>query len=72
MKTELISARLEKEDTKILEEITKEENTDKTSALKKIDELVLSNHLRTCVADSIRSGDSDAAIKEVMEVFEKK
>ncbi len=42
------------------------------SALKKIDELVLSNHLRTCVADSIRSGDSDAAIKEVMEVFEKK
>ena len=36
MKTELISARLEKEDTKILEEITKEENTDKTSALKKI------------------------------------
>ena len=36
MKTELISARLEKEDTKILEEITKEENTDRTSALKKI------------------------------------
>ena len=36
MKTELISARLEKEDTKVLEEIAKEENTDKTSALKKI------------------------------------
>lgn len=42
------------------------------SALKKIDELVLSNHLRTCVAESMRKGDSDTAIKEVMEVFEKK
>lgn len=42
------------------------------SALKKTDEVVLENHLATCVADSIRKGNSSKAIKEVMEVFEKK
>lgn len=42
------------------------------SALKKTDEIVLSNHLKTCVADSIRKGNSKKAIEEVMEVFEKK
>lgn len=42
------------------------------SALKKTDEIVLENHLKTCVADSIRKGESDTAIKEVMEVLNKK
>lgn len=42
------------------------------SAIKKIDEIVLENHLKTCVADSIKKGESDAAIKEVMEVLYKK
>lgn len=42
------------------------------AALKKADEVVLENHLRTCVSDSIKSGDSDEAIKEVMEVLQKK
>lgn len=42
------------------------------SAIKKIDEIVLENHLKTCVADSIKKGDSDEAIKEVMEVLKKK
>lgn len=42
------------------------------SALKKTDEIVLENHLKTCVADSIRKGESDIAIKEVMEVLNKK
>lgn len=42
------------------------------SALKKADEIVLENHLKTCVADSIRKGESDTAIKEVMEVLDKK
>lgn len=42
------------------------------SALRNIDELVLENHLKTCVADSIKNGDSDEAIKEVMEVLKKK
>jgi DNA-binding FrmR family transcriptional regulator len=42
------------------------------SALKNTDELILENHLKTCVADSIKKGDSDEAIKEVMEVLRKK
>lgn len=42
------------------------------AALKKTDEVVLENHLRTCVADSIRNGDSREAIDEVMQVLQKK
>lgn len=42
------------------------------AALKKTDEVVLENHLKTCVSDSIKNGDSDEAIKEVMEVLKKK
>ncbi len=42
------------------------------SALKKVDEIVLENHLKTCVADSIKKGESEEAIKEVMEVLKKK
>ncbi|HET7099413.1 MAG TPA: metal-sensitive transcriptional regulator [Patescibacteria group bacterium] len=42
------------------------------SALKKVDEIVLANHLKTCVSDSIKAGNADEAIKEVMQVLEKK
>jgi DNA-binding FrmR family transcriptional regulator len=42
------------------------------SALKKADEAVLENHLKGCVADSIRNGKSEEAITEVMEVLKKK
>jgi CsoR family transcriptional regulator, copper-sensing transcriptional repressor len=42
------------------------------AALKKADEVVLENHLKTCVSDSIKEGKSDEAIKEVMEVLRKK
>ena len=42
------------------------------AALKKCDEQVLENHLRTCVADSIAKGESDGAIDEIMEVLRKK
>ena len=42
------------------------------TALKKVDELILENHLKTCVADNIRKGDAENAIKEVMEVLKKK
>ena len=42
------------------------------AALKKVDEVVLEDHLRTCVSDSIKAGDADAAIAEVMEVLQKK
>lgn len=40
-------------------------------ALKNIDELVLENHLKTCVSDAIKKGNSTKTIKEVMEVFTK-
>ena len=42
------------------------------SALKKADEAVLENHLKSCVADSIKRGDADTAIREVMTVLAKK
>lgn len=42
------------------------------AALRKVDEIVLENHLKTCVSDSIKKGESDEAIKEVMEVIQKK
>lgn len=42
------------------------------AALKKTDEVVLENHLKTCVADSIRNGNSKEAIDEVMQVLQKK
>ena len=42
------------------------------SALRKADEVILENHLRCCVADSIKAGKSDEAIKEVMEVLVKR
>lgn len=42
------------------------------AALKETDGVLLENHLRTCVADSMRSGKQEDAVKEVMEVFKKK
>jgi DNA-binding FrmR family transcriptional regulator len=42
------------------------------AALKKADELILENHLNTCVADSIRKGQDENVIGEVMEVLRKK
>ena len=42
------------------------------AALKKADEVVLENHLKTCVADSIRRGKDKEVIEEVMKVIEKK
>lgn len=42
------------------------------AALKKTDEVILENHLKTCVADSIRNGDSRETIDEVMSVLQKK
>lgn len=42
------------------------------AALKKADEAVLENHLKTCVADSIKNGETDKVVGEVMEVLQKK
>jgi DNA-binding FrmR family transcriptional regulator len=42
------------------------------AALKKADEVVLEHHLKTCVADSIRNGDTQDAVGEIMQVLQKK
>jgi DNA-binding FrmR family transcriptional regulator len=42
------------------------------AALKETDSVILENHLKTCVSDSIKSGNQDEAIKEIMEVLKKK
>jgi DNA-binding FrmR family transcriptional regulator len=42
------------------------------SALKETGNLVLENHLKSCVADSISKGKKDEAIGEIMQVFKKK
>lgn len=41
------------------------------TALKETDNLILENHLNTCVTDSIRKGKSKEAIAEVMAVVKK-
>ena len=44
-----------------------------TSSLEKVSELILENHLKTCVRESMESGkDIDEKVKEVMEVFKRK
>lgn len=40
-------------------------------AIKETDNLILENHLNTCVADSISKGNKKEAIDEIMEVFKK-
>lgn len=42
------------------------------SAIKETDNLLLENHLKTCVADAIGEGKKDEAITEIMQVFKKK
>ncbi|KKU86457.1 hypothetical protein A3A64_00665 [Candidatus Gottesmanbacteria bacterium RIFCSPLOWO2_01_FULL_48_11] len=42
------------------------------SALKSIDQLVLKNHMETCVADAIKQGRKNEVIEEVMKVMEKR
>lgn len=42
------------------------------AALRETDQVVLRNHMETCVADAIRKGQSRQVIEEVMKVMEKK
>lgn len=42
------------------------------SGLKETGNVILENHLNTCVAGAIHDGKKDEVIKEVMEVFRKK
>lgn len=41
-------------------------------ALKKLDELLMENHLNTCVVHQIKAGKSKEATKEVLEVFKRR
>lgn len=41
------------------------------AALKTIDQTVLKNHMQTCVADSIKEGNTGEVVEEVMRVIEK-
>lgn len=42
------------------------------SGLKETGNLLLENHLKSCVADAISNGQADASIAEIMQVFKKK
>lgn len=42
------------------------------SALKEVDKVILGNHMQTCVADSIKRGNSQEVIAEVIRVLDKK
>jgi len=40
--------------------------------LKKTGNLVLENHLKTCASESIKKGESEKAIAEIMKILERK
>ncbi len=40
-------------------------------ALKEADGLVLENHLKSCVVEHIKKGETDLSIKEIMSVLKK-
>lgn len=41
------------------------------AALKEADRKILENHLKTCTADSIRKGEGNKAVEEIMSVLKK-
>ncbi len=41
------------------------------SAIEKVDEVLLENHLSCCVVDHVREGRSKQAVEEIMKVFSK-
>ncbi len=40
-------------------------------ALRKVDELVLDRHLRSCAVKHIKQGKTDTAVNEIMSVFKR-
>lgn len=42
------------------------------AALKSTDQVILENHMKTCVASAIKAGNTNQVIGEVMKVMEKK
>lgn len=41
------------------------------SALKEADSLALENHLKTCVVDHIRKGETKTTVLEIMKIFKR-
>ncbi len=41
------------------------------SALREVDTLLLDNHLKTCVVENIKKGDTNTSINELIEVFKR-
>lgn len=42
------------------------------ASLKAVDQLILKNHMETCLADSIRKGNGKEVIDEITKILEKK
>jgi CsoR family transcriptional regulator, copper-sensing transcriptional repressor len=42
------------------------------AALRSVDQMILKNHMETCVADAIKKGKDKEVIDEVMKVMEKR
>lgn len=42
------------------------------SALKQVDQVILKNHMETCVASEIKKGNEGSVIDEIMKVIEKR
>jgi CsoR family transcriptional regulator, copper-sensing transcriptional repressor len=40
-------------------------------ALQEADSVILENHLKTCVVDHIKKGETEASISEIMNIFKK-
>jgi len=43
-----------------------------TSALKKVEEIILDSHLYTCVMPALKKSKSEEPIKEIIEVFKRR
>lgn len=42
------------------------------SSLKQVDQVILKNHMETCVAEAVKQGKSQEVITEIMKVMNKK
>ncbi len=49
-----------------------QQSTAVQSALRRVDELLLDGHIRSCVTNAIKSGGGDKEIKELIEAFSKR
>lgn len=49
-----------------------QQSTAVQNALRKVDELLLDNHLRECVSQALKAGRGEKEIKELIEAFKKR